>query len=343
MPERILALSRSVSSVATEKAEEIQRVTKATHTLALNAQIEAARAGKYGAGFSVVAQEVKEVSQKIATITKELTGQLYEQTGELEQLGQRLISSVRGRRLTDLALNMIEIIDRNLYERSCDVRWWATDSAVVDCLSRDDSMLADFCSQRLGVILNAYTVYLDIWVADKNGRVLCNGRPSTYPDAKGASVANEPWFRNAMQTSSGDDFTVADISQNALLNNRLVATYATAVRDGADVNGEPIGAIGIFFDWETQSQTVVDSVRLEADEKTRSRCLLLDHHHKVIAASDRNGVLSEVLPLDISHGAAGNYLDKDGNTVGYALTPGYETYRGLGWYGVIVQQPVKQS
>ncbi len=26
--------------------------------------------------------------------------------------------------------------------------------------------------------------------------------------------------------------------------------------------------------------------------------------------------------------------------VGFALTPGYETYKGLGWYGVILQAPV---
>jgi hypothetical protein len=25
--------------------------------------------------------------------------------------------------------------------------------------------------------------------------------------------------------------------------------------------------------------------------------------------------------------------------VGFALTPGYETYRGLGWYGVVEQRP----
>ena len=29
-------------------------------------------------------------------------------------------------------LTNIDLIDRNLYERSCDVRWWATDSSVVD-------------------------------------------------------------------------------------------------------------------------------------------------------------------------------------------------------------------
>jgi hypothetical protein len=33
----------------------------------------------------------------------------------------------------------------------------------------------------------------------------------------------------------------------------------------------------------------------------------------------------------------GSYADGD-VTVGYALTPGYETYAGLGWYGCLVQR-----
>jgi hypothetical protein len=33
----------------------------------------------------------------------------------------------------------------------------------------------------------------------------------------------------------------------------------------------------------------------------------------------------------------GSYAEQ-GVTVGYALTPGYETYEGLGWYGCIVQE-----
>jgi hypothetical protein len=45
------------------------------------------------------------------------------------------VAQIRGSRLPDLSLNAIDIIDRNLYERSCDVRWWATDSAIVDELS----------------------------------------------------------------------------------------------------------------------------------------------------------------------------------------------------------------
>lgn len=343
MPERILALSHDVTAVATSKVREIQRVTADTKMLALNAQIEAARAGENGKGFAVVAQEVKSISTIITKITNELTAGLSEKTAELERLGQGLIASVRGRRLTDLALNMIEIIDRNLYERSCDVRWWATDSAVVDCVGRPDSQLVDYASKRLGVILNAYTVYLDLWVVDSSGMVIANGRPDRYPSARGYSVANTDWFKEAMGTRSGDDFVVADIGRNQQLNNKLVATYGASVRENGDTNGRAIGALGIFFDWETQSQTVVESVRLEAEEKSRTRCLLLDKHHRIIASSDKKGILTETLPLDLKSGTSGNYLDTQGRTIGYALTPGYETYRGLGWYGAIVQEKIRST
>jgi hypothetical protein len=47
-------------------------------------------------------------------------------------------------------------------------------------------------------------------------------------------------------------------------------------------------------------------------------------------------VLSETLRLDVSAGPMGCYTD-NGQTIGYALTPGYETYAGLGWYGCVQQ------
>ena len=43
---------------------------------------------------------------------------------ELRSVGGRMVKNVRGQRLVDLCRNSIEIIDRNLYERTCDVRWW---------------------------------------------------------------------------------------------------------------------------------------------------------------------------------------------------------------------------
>lgn len=341
MPERIVALSHAVSDLATRKMDEIQAVTNTTKILALNALIEAMRAGEAGRGFAVVAQEVKAISERITGIGNELRVQMASQTGELDTLGRRLVAQLRGNRLADLALNMIDIIDRNLYERSCDVRWWATDSAMVDCAADPTPERCAYAAKRLGVILNAYTVYLDLWVVDRRGVVLANGRPDRYRRAVGSSVAGEGWFRDALNTRTGDDFAVADIAVNDLLDHRTVATYATAIRAGGDANGAVTGVLGIFFDWQSQSETVVRSVRLTEDERASTRCLLVDRRHRVIAASDGRGVLSETFPLKTDGHSQGCYSDDKGGVVGFALTPGYETYKGLGWYGVITQDAAR--
>jgi hypothetical protein len=341
MPERVLSLSKSVSVLATKKVAEIQKITGMSRILALNAMIEAARAGEFGKGFAVVAQEVRVISDQIAQISKELNNEMLVLLSDLTNLGQSLVGHIRGTRLADLALSSIDIIDRNLYERSCDVRWWATDSAVVNCLAEPTPEHCAFASKRMGVILGAYTVYLDLWIADVNGKVISNGRPERYPDAKHANVSGEAWFRQALRTASGEEFAVTDVAAVPALQNKLVATYAAAVREGGDANGKVLGVLGIYFDWQAQSQAIVNSIRLADDEKDRTRALILDNQFRVIAASDGKGVLSEIFPLETGGKPTGNYVDKQGRTIGFALTPGYETYRGLGWYGCIVQEPVK--
>ncbi|MFN3321788.1 MAG: methyl-accepting chemotaxis protein, partial [Allorhizobium sp.] len=90
----------------------------------------------------------------------------------------------------------------------------------------------------------------------------------------------------------GDDFAVADIARLEALNGAPTATYATAIRQGGLANGAVIGVLGVHFDWQAQAQTVVDGVRLTPDEKARTRVLLLDQKHRVLAASDGVGVLS---------------------------------------------------
>ncbi len=340
MPERILALSKEVSELVTAKVKDILGVTRSTKMLALNAAVEAARAGEAGRGFSIVAQEVGRVSESIRGITDELGKALEERVERLDSLGRQMVANVRGSRLSDLALNMIDIIDRNLYERSCDVRWWATDAAVVDCAADPTPENSRYAGQRLGVILDSYTVYLDLWVLDARGAVLANGRPDRYR-VKGSNHSGDAWFRDAMATRDGSQFAVADVELRPELGNQAVATYATAIREGGETHGRVLGVLGIFFDWGPQAQGVVNGVRLSEEEAARTRCLLLDSGHRIIAASNNEGILSDIFPLRSDKQAKGNYLDQGGAMVGFALTPGYETYQGLGWYGVVVQQPPK--
>src|SRR3954453_9781610 len=329
----IARLTAEVNHVACEKTKSIQKITNQMKMLALNALIESSRAGAQGAGFAVVAQEVRNVGQQVETIARELESQLTNRTGNLMSSISRMTDRSRGERMMDLSLNAIELIDRNLYERTCDVRWWATDSAVVDCAATPEAAAVAHVSERLAVILGAYTVYLDLWLCDLDGNVVANGRADKF-NVKGHNVADTKWFRDARGLRSGDDYVAGDVERQPLLGNAQVATYCASVRADGKANGKPLVVLAIHFDWESQARAIVQGVRVGADD--RARVLLVDSNFLVIAASDGQGLLSERIPINLNGSRSGFYHDRAGTLVAFHATPGYETYKGLGWYGVIL-------
>jgi hypothetical protein len=330
----IADLTREVRRISRDKIADIDLINREATYLAINALIEAARAGEAGRGFAVVANQVKNVSGRIG----QLTGELGK---ELTTLSERMVTELerqQGERLTDLALNMIDVIDRNLYERSCDVRWWATDAAIVDCMMSGSPAAAAHASGRLSVILDSYTVYLDIWALDLEGRVVANGRPERFPVVGTVNAARHEWFAAALATRSGDEYATANIDTFAELNGSQVATYATAVRQEGASNGKIVGVLAVFFDWAKQASAVVNNVRLSDEERARTRCMIVDASGRVIADSGTASQERMRFGLPANKGDTGTYRAEDGALVGYALTPGYETYRGMGWFGVVEQQ-----
>src|SRR5215470_15297498 len=95
----IARLTGEVNEIACEKTKAIQHITNQMKMLALNALIESSRAGAQGAGFAVVAQEVRNVGQQVEAIARDLESQLTARTGSLMSSMERMTDRSRGERM----------------------------------------------------------------------------------------------------------------------------------------------------------------------------------------------------------------------------------------------------
>ena len=309
-----------------------ERITSQINILALNATIEAARAGDAGRGFAVVATEVKHLAAQAADTSKEL-GAIRSETSELLQR----FTEKECDRLSEMSQTLVQFIVRNLYERTADVRWWATDDALFRCLESLDRASIDHAAERLGLINRFYSVYLNLVLVGIDGKIIACSQPAKFPRVTGAEISKLPWFQKAMVTRSGDQYVVDDISHDSLHDDKLVAVYAATVRTEGKKDGKIVGVLGVMFDWEDQAKTIVQTEpSLSEVEWKRSRVILLDQKLRIIAASDNTGILSPFM-LEHKGQQKGHYFNANHDLIAFAKTLGYQEYDGLGWYAAIVQ------
>lgn len=342
--EGLAELAQQVEANLAESTEQIRSINDDIHVLSINAKIESARAGSHGTGFGVVADHIRTLVARTNAVTEQMESRVRRLMGDLAAMSAQLGVEVRGQRFQQVAFNAIDIIDRNLYERSCDVRWWATDASLVDGLVRGTTEAAEHAGRRLGVILDSYTVYFDLVLADRSGTVVANGRPGRYRSL-GSDVAQQPWFRQVLATRSGNEFAEQSVHRSALVGNEEILAYAATVRENGDADGSVLGVLGILFRWrdlaDGAARRAVESIRDTEGEDIAVAAYVVDDAGVILAATEGAPWTDSLPPAVQQFSAEGNghgQVPIGGRPVlaAYARSPGYETYR-TGWRCVIAQ------
>ncbi len=343
MPRRMQSIMDKVAKDIRTYAHVNDKIAGNINLLALNATIEAARAGEAGRGFTVVASEVKQLAAQASENSAEFKEIVLGWMEKGRKITDALVKDLEGTRLMEIAQTSVQLIVRNLYERTADVRWWATEQALIDALQSPSDDNTRAAADRLATINRFYTVYLNVVLADKSGRIIACSNPQKYQSVVGSDVSQEHWFKKALSTRSGDEYAVDDIHNSALHGNAPVAVYSASVRKGGVKSEEPIGVLSVFFDWQEQARSIVeDEPTLSDGEAHRTRVMLLDSKMRIIAASDRKGIFTQY-PLETEGKKKGSYVNDKDEVVAFAQTIGFQEYDGLGWYGVVVQVPLSQD
>lgn len=226
----------------------------------------------------------------------------------------------------------VGILDRNLYERANDCRWWALNGTLAAALQKGDTASATAVLERINAL---YTVYDNLVLFDRDGFVLAVSNPARR-SMVGAKLAHG-WARDILMLSGTQAFAVSPFEALSFYDDAPSWVFGAAVRSG---DGRTLGGIAIVFDAATQLAGMLEEV-LPRDREAGGCAMFVEPGGRVIAASSgcKAGDRIELPPalLDPPADGAVAFMVRDGrhHAVASRRSSGYREFQGLGVIAVV--------
>ncbi|WP_243166058.1 chemotaxis protein CheW [Acetobacterium fimetarium] len=207
-----------------------------------------------------------------------------------------LFSTVVSTSLVDtsfLASLCVDIMDRNLYERANDCRWWALDSTIRRILAKDelDSAKQKQLTDILTYINDLYTVYTNLFVFDKTGTIVAVSQPEHADDI--GKTLTMPFISDILANASPEKYFVSPFEKTDLYDDRHTYIYGASITDFNNSN-KTVGGIGIVFDSEYQFRTILEESLNSGND---AFAVFTDRKKRIIAATSDAYAVGEKLNL----------------------------------------------
>lgn len=284
------------------------------------------------------------VQSKLNSTNREFSRALLNEIGitgnkansSLDNLNQTIISSI----LKDcefLSLLAIDIMDRNLYERANDCRWWALNSYFKEAL--DDYSTISEKKEELSSILkyinDLYTVYSNLIIFDKNGKIIAvSNEKEQYLIGK---ILTQDWIEKTLTLKDTSKYCVSKFEKTNLYENESTYIYCSAIRSFKDDN-DVVGGIAIVFDSSAQFYTMLDEILpkdIYGNKQKGVYAFFTDKNKQIIATTSTNFEVNSYLDIDDSFFKLKNgqnlsrIIEFRGNyyAVGVKCSSGYREYK----------------